>query len=496
MAGTREQGRTLMTADWVVGHENGQHVLLPRGEVVFEDGAILFAGHGFEGEVARRIDCGRALVGPGFIDLDALSDLDTTVLGLDNQPAWKKGRIWPHSYMENGPREMYTPEDLRWQKHYAFTRLIRNGITTALPIASLFYREWGETWDEFEGAAKAAEGLGLRVYLGPAYRSGNTYVSEDGSIGFHFDEQRGLQGLADAVRFCERFEGGAGGLIRTMLAPDRIETCTEALLSRTAQAVRELDVPVRLHCCQSAFEYKSVLRMHGKSPPEWLRDIGFPSPRAILPHLTFLSGVNGIEYEAPDLEILADGGAALAHCPLVMARSGAVLKSFARYRDAGLTIGMGTDTHPPDMILNMQLGLITARMADSNPQAVSAADMYDAATLGGAKALGRSDLGRLAPGARADITVIGLDDPAIGQVIDPVQTVLLNGSGRDVRTVVIDGRIVMQDGIIPGVDHDGLRAGAQRRFDGLVAQYPDRTFGHPPVEEIFAPAYPLRKAPA
>jgi len=487
----REDGRVLMTAKWVVGHEDGHHTLLPDGEVVFENGQIVFVGRGFDGEVAERIDCGNALIGPGFVDLDALGDLDTTVLALDNQPGWKTGRVWPESYMRAGPREMYSPEELRWQKRYAFTRLISNGITTALPIASLFYREWGETWDEFEGAAEAAEDLGLRVYLGPAYRSGNTFVTDVGKIEFHFDERRGLAGLAEAERFAAAFDGRASGLIRTMLAPDRIETCTGALLTRSAEVARDLDVPIRLHCCQSAFEYESVVRRHGQSPPEWLQSLGFLSPRAILPHLTHISGCNGITHEAPDLEILSQSGASLAHCPLVMARGGAALHSFGRYRGAGLTIGMGTDTHPPDMILNMQMGLIAARIIENDPIAVTAKDLYDAATLGGAQALGRSDLGRLEPGACADITVIGLDDPAIGQAIDPVQTIILNGSGRDVRTVVIDGRIVMRDQIIPGVDGDLMRARAQRQFDGLLAQYPDRTLGQPPVARIFKPSYPI-----
>ncbi len=488
----RETGRVLMTARWVVGHDAGHHILLPDGEVVFENGAIIFVGHGFDSDVAQRIDCGDALLGPGFVDLDALADLDTTILALDNQPAWKKGRVWPHSYMQAGPREMYSPEQLRWQKRYAFSRLIANGITTALPIASLFYREWGETWDEFEGAAQAAQDLGLRVYLGPAYRSGNTYVSKTGEIAFHFDEARGMAGLEQARRFAQTYEGRCDGLIRTMLAPDRIETCTADLLRASAEASRDLDIPIRLHCCQSALEYNSVLRMYGKSPPEWLRDLGFLSPRAILPHLTHISGANGITHDAPDLDILADSGAALAHCPLVMARGGAPLRSFGAYRAAGMTIGMGTDTHPPDMIANMQTGLLAARIVETDPQAVLAADMYDAATLGGARALGRDDLGRLCAGARADITVIGLDAPAMGQRIDPIQTILLNGSGRDVRTVVIDGRIVMRDGVIPGVDHAAMQRRAQDQFDGMVAQYPDRTFGHPPLEDIFTPSYPLR----
>lgn len=483
------QGRVLMTGKWVVGHEDGHHVLLPNGEVVYEDGQIIFVGRGFQGEVAKRIDCGSALIGPGFIDLDALADLDTTVLALDNQPGWQKGRVWPESYMRAGPREMYSTEELHWQKRYAFTRLIANGITTALPIASLFYREWGETRDEFEAAAQAAEDSGLRVYLGPAYRSGNTYVTQGGEIKFHFDEERGFAGLAEAENFAKDVDGRAGGLIRAMLAPDRIETCTEQLLCRSAAVARALDCPIRLHCCQSAFEYESVLRNHGKSPPEWLQALGFLSSRTILPHLTHISGCNGIAYNAPDLDILAGSGASLAHCPLVMARGGAALQSFARYKNAGLNIGMGTDTHPPDMILNMQVGLLAARIVENDPAAVSAKDLYDAATLGGAKALGRSDLGRLAPGTRADITVIRLDHPTTGQVIDPIQTIALNGSGRDVDTVIIDGRIVMRDRIIPSVDEDLMRVRAQRQFDGLLAQYPERTLGHPPLGRIFNPSY-------
>jgi hypothetical protein len=79
----------------------------------------------------------------------------------------------------------------------------------------------------------------------------------------------------------------------------------------------------------------------------------------------------------------------------------------------------------------------------------------------------------------------------MGQVIDPIQTLLLNGSGRDVRTVVIDGRFAMTDGIILGIDDDAMSRLAQTQFDALIAQYPDRTYLHPPVEEIFSSSYPV-----
>ena len=490
----RPAGRIAMTARWVVGWGGARHRLIEDGEIVFEDGAIIFVGRDFPGEVARRDDYAEALIGPGFVDLDALSDLDTTILAYDNQPAWRKGRVWPRSYLEAGPIEMYSREELAFQKRHAFATLIRNGVTTALPIASLFYRAWGETPQEFADAATAAAELGLRAFLGPAFRTGNQLVEADGRVTTHYDEPRGLAELEAAIDFCGRFEGAAGGLIRTMLAPDRIETSTAALLKRTAEAGRDLGVPVRLHCCQSKIEYDLVLAQHGMSPPEWLESLGFLNERALLPHGTYVSGARHVERPGRDLEIIRDAGAVIVHCPLVSGRHGSAIDHFGRYREMGLRLGLGTDTSPPDMIENMRVGMILCRVLAGSATACRSEDYYDAATTGGADALGRADLGRLAVGASADIVVIDLDRAHSGQRIDPIQTLMLTGHGRDVSTVVIDGRFVMENRIIPGVDEAADNARAQAQFERLMALYPRRTFGHPPLGEIFASSYPLDRS--
>lgn len=478
-----------MQANWVMSHEEGRHTLLRNGQVVYEGGEILFVGHDFPGEVDERVDCGQALIAPGFVDLDALSDLDTTILSFDNHPAWRKGRVWPKSYMDAGPYEMYSPEELVFQKRHAFARLIRNGITTALPIASLYYRAWGETVEEFEGAADAAAELGMRVYLGPAYRTGNPFIVEEGRTELFFDEERGLAGLRDAVSFCERIEGRHGGLVRTMLAPDRIETCTAELLRRTAAAGRELGVPVRLHCCQGGFERETVRRLHGMTSIEWLQSLDFLTDRTLLPHGTFVSPSRFVPEPGRDLEIIAEHGSVIIHCPLVAARFGDGLESFTAYRKRGLRMGLGTDTSPPDMLLNLQVGLMICRFVEGEAEACRAEDYFDAATIGGADALGRPDLGRLAPGCRADLVVWDLANPDIGQVIDPIQTLMISATGRDARTVVIDGRTVMQDRVLPGMDYAAEARRAQIQFEGLMSKYPERTLGHPPVEEIFSSAY-------
>jgi cytosine/adenosine deaminase-related metal-dependent hydrolase len=474
-------GPSLVRARWVVGHARGEHRLIEHGELVWEGDRILFVGRDYPGEVARQFDLGEALVGPGFIDLDALSDLDTGLLTFDNGPGWRKGRMWPRSYMVRGPYEMYSPEELAFQKRYAFAQLIRNGITTALPIASLFYREWGETVEEFEAAAEVALELGLRVYLGPAYRSGNPVVEADGTITLHFDEARGEAGLDAALSFCRAQEGRGGGLVRTMLAPDRIETTNAAMIRRSADAAREMRVPMRLHSCQGEFEVQTMLRRFGKTAPAWLSEIGAMGPHLLMPH--------GTHVRDGDLALIRDGGAALVHCPLVMARNGAALRSFSELRAGGMRIGLGTDTWPADMLLNMQAGVLLDRVVRGDAASVRAADYYNAATLGGAEALGRGDLGRLEAGAKADFTCIDLGE-RVGLRIDPIQTLLLGASGRDVTDVVIDGRVVMSGGVIPGVDWAAMQAQAQAQFEGVVAKYPERTWAHPAVAEIFPPSYP------
>ncbi|MBB6488931.1 amidohydrolase family protein [Rhizobium lusitanum] len=481
--GQRPEGRTLITASWVVGHKEGSHTLLRNGQVVFENGAILFVGHNFPGEVARRIDFGNAVISPGLIDLDALSDLDTTILGIDCHPGWAKGRVWPRSYVEAGPYEMYSQEELAFQKRFAFGQLLLNGITTAAPIASLFYREWGETVAEFDAAADAAGDLGLRVYLSPAYRSGGMVLEAPGKMVPVFDEERGFQGLKDAVAYIERQNGRHGDLVRGLLAPDRVETSTLALLQRTDAAARDLGCKFRLHMAQGAMEVDTVRMLHGSTAPVWLAKHKLLSDRMIAPHAT-----NATE---EDLGLYAENGVSIVHCPLVSARSGSILNSFSSCRKRGINIAMGTDTTPPDMLMNLLTGLITCRISDHAPDRVRSADLFDAATLGGAKALGRSDLGHLSAGARADIAVFSLDDAIMAPSVDPITTLVVGGSGKVTRAVFVDGRVSMLDRQLAGFDMEKARVQAQAQYDGLIAKYPERSWNHPPVSEIFPPSYPI-----
>ncbi|UVC09451.1 amidohydrolase family protein [Rhizobium sp. TH2] len=481
--GTRPAGRTALSARWIVAHANGRHHLLRDGEIVIEGSEVLYVGERFPGEVARRIELGDMLVSPGFVDLDALSDLDTTLLTVDYGPGWATGRVWPRAYVERGPYEMYSPEELAFQKRFAFSQLLLNGITTALPIASLFYREWGETVAEFEAAAEAAGELGLRVYLGPAYRSGGIVCEAPDVLEPIFDEARGLRGLEDALAFAGRIAGRHQGLVQAMLAPDRVETSTLTLLKRTMAASAEMGLPVRLHMAQGKMERRIMAKLHGMTAPQWLARHDLLNDRLIAPH--------AVEAEPEDLELYAAHGVTIAHCPLVFARDGGILRSFRRCRDLGIRIGMGTDTAPPDMVLNMAVGLMTGRIAEGGVKGIATSEIFDAATISGADALGRPDLGRLQPGSKADIAIFDLSDPRFAPTVDPVQSLIFGATGRVTRAVFVDGRLSMRDGAVAGFDVEAGRHRAQAQFERMYAKYPERSWGHPRLEDMFPPTYPL-----
>jgi len=484
---------TLLRGKWVIASDGDSHHILEDGEVVYAGNQIIFTGHGYAGPVDEVIDTGNAVIGPGFVDLDALFDLDSTILGFDNHPGWAKARVWASSYVEHGPRDVYSEDEEDFQHEYALAHLLLNGVTTALPIRSILYREWAETYDENARAAAIAARLGIRAYLGPSYRTGLPVINPDTSISMHWDIERGMRGLDDAVRFVRAFDGAHDGLIRGFLQPDRIEGCTEELIVRSAEVAEELDCPIRLHCCQGELEVREVHARWGKSSLELLHDLGFLNRRALLPHGIHLGGIEPTS-EQVEREIgwLAESGATIVHCPLVSARGGGVMDSFSRFRAGGVRIGLGTDTWPSDIIQNMLTGLIATRIREGAPR-VTAADYYHAATIGGADALNRRDLGRLTPGALADITVFDLSNPRLGQFFDPIQTMVLNGTGRDFTTVIVNGRTVVRDGQIPGIDLHAFHERAQRQYEKLIASYPERSHLHPPVEQIFAPSFPMRR---
>src|SRR5690606_33526619 len=105
--------------------------------------------------------------------------------------------------------------------------------------------------------------------------------------------------------------GAHGGLVRGMLAPDRIENCTPELIRRSARVRDELDCPIRLHCCQAMDEFETIVERYDKTPLEWLASLAFLSKRSLLPHGVYITGHSRVDRKGDDVDLLVQSGATL-----------------------------------------------------------------------------------------------------------------------------------------------------------------------------------------
>jgi cytosine/adenosine deaminase-related metal-dependent hydrolase len=321
---------------------------------------------------------------------------------------------------------------------FSMMELLHTGTTTAL--------EMGPVHDY---TAEQAARFGFRAYIGPMYRSGRWYTEDGKTVKYHWDEAAGNAAFERAVKWIEQNDGSHGGLVKGFLSPAQVDTCTEDLLRRTRAAADELHVPIQIHTSQSVNEFREMTARHGKSPIEWLRDINFLGPDVILGHAIILAGGSWAQYAGDDVQVMADAECSVAHAPWVFARRGIAMESFARYLKAGINMTLGTDTAPQSMIEAMKFAAVISKIMDRQTEVATAADVFNAATLGGAKAIGRDDLGRIAPGAKADLVIWEGQSIWMSPLRDPIKNIVFNAQAEDVQTVIVNGQTVMQDGAIP-----------------------------------------------
>jgi 5-methylthioadenosine/S-adenosylhomocysteine deaminase len=282
------------------------------------------------------------------------------------------------------------------------------------------------------------------------------------------------------------------GRLSGVVSPMQIENCTADLLRDSCDAARERRVPFTVHIAQSVSEVQEMIRRHGKTPVQWAQEIGILGPHTILGHALFLDTHSWIRWwTRTDLRMIADSGSSVAHCPTPFARYGQVMENFGDYLRAGVNMGIGTDTTPHNFVEEMRKAAVLARIAARDIETVTTSDLFHAATIGGAKALMRDDLGRIAPGKKADLVLVDLTVPQMRPVRDPLRSFIFHAADRAVRDVFVDGQQIVAEGKVLTLDQLGAAdrlAGAQRR---MLEAAPRRDYRRRKAEEISALSLPL-----
>ena len=482
--------RTKLQGGTVVGHNGQSHVLIRDGVVIWEDDRITYVGQDRSQAADRTLQAADRLIIPGLINLHWHGGVRANWrLTSDHGDVQFFGAGFPNT--DAGPRgAFYAMPEAEAEVAAALNvlELLSGGCTTLVEV--------GGPLGYVTQLARQVERFGVRAYLGPGYRSAGYYRDARGVVQYDWDEAAGHAGLETACGFIQQHDGQASGRIRGMLFPLQADTCTPELLRATAQAARDLNAPVQIHTGQNLMEFHQTLRQYGRTPVELLADAELLGPSTILGHCIMVSGHPQAHYpDGNDLDLIAMAQANVAHCPVSLARRGMHLHHLSGYLARGINLGLGTDIHPFDLIREMRDAGLVGKVAAESPNAATARDVFNAATLGGAAALGRDDLGRLCAGAKADMAIVNQQALHYGVIRDPIRSLVDCGVASDVETVVVDGQVVMEQRRVPDAPPlAALLQQAQGFAEDYWAAYAKLDWSGRSAEEAFANAFPWVEA--
>src|SRR5262249_7881370 len=261
----------------------------------------------------------------------------------------------------------------------------------------------------------------------------------------------------------------------------------------TKRAAQDAGVRIQIHATINLFEFHTVMQRERCTPIELLKKIGFLDPEVSLSHCIFISGHSWLAYPyGDDLKIIADSGASVVYSPLKCLKLGITMESFDKYLKAGINMGIGTDTFPKDIISDMRYAALASRVAEKSFMAGHPRDGFNPLTLGGAKMLGAGDLGRLPKEAEADIMIVNLKDIAFGAVRDPIRSLMETAVSRDVRTVIVDGETLVDDGKYLRLNEEELLEKVQAKGGEIWDSVPRWHWTEKSIDEVVPPAFKIK----
>ena len=407
-----------------------EHTYLADADIAFRDGVLTFVGRGYTGTADREIAGAGLMVMPGLVNIHSHPSSEPMNKGFTDEVGTPG--LYNSSLYEYLPIFRADAEAVPSCVRVAMSELLLSGVTTVADL-SMAHPGWLDLLAE----------AGMRVCIAPMFRSARWFTKNGHVVEYEWDEAAGEKAMAEAFTLIERAEQHECGRLFGMVVPAQIDTCSETLLRESKQEAQARGLSWQIHAAQSVVEFHEITRRHGYTPIGWLDSMGLLSERAIIGHGIFLDDHPSTPWHTrTDLSRLAETGTTVAHCPTVFARRGISLKDIGRYRRAGVNLGLGTDTYPHNMLDEMRLAAYVARTQATDPRTLSSADLFHAATIGGAQALGRDDIGRLAVGCRADFSLVDITHPRMQPARDPLRSLIYSAGDRALKAVYVDGHKV------------------------------------------------------
>jgi len=430
---------------------SGLLLTLDSQDRVLRDGAIAIDGTrivaiGDSADLARRyrpdaiVSARGKLVMPGLVNVHNHSPLMIT-----------RGMV-----EDLGHAPMYTPSipqghRLSEEETYLLAllgvyELLRTGSTTIVD----YYRFP-------QSLARAHAELGTRAVIGGRVHDADPEALTHGR--YEHVSAVGEATLAENAALIQTWDGHDGGRICCDWAPHAPDTCSDALLREVAALAGRHGGNVHTHLAQSPGEIVAVQARSGMSPARLLEETGLLDRRLIAAHC--------IHLEPEDIARCGRAGITVAHSPIGNAKSGRIAPVLA-LQQAGAVVALCTDTMAGDMVEATRWAVAMQRIRAEGDFVLDAGTALRWATQEGSRALGLGDeLGSLEVGRKADLLLLDMDSPSMAPVVDGAGIVVYSASGKDVSTVIIDGRVVLEDGQLMTADGPALVREAQRCAEAL-----------------------------
>ena len=398
--------------------QNATHQVLSPGAVAVNGTDIVEVGTpeamAAKYQGSETIDARDQIVLPGLINTHTHAPM-VMYRGLADDLALMD---WLQKYIFPAEAKTVSPELVRIGTRLAALEMIESGTTT---FVDMYYFE--------EEIAKATVEAGLRGVLG------ETIIQFPVA-----DAKTPAEGLARAERFIREFKDN--GLVVPAVAPHALYTNDKTTLLASAALGRKYGVPVIIHFAETEDEVRTARDQYKMTPTAYLESIGFWGPKTL--------GAHGVWVTDDDIAILKRRGVGVAHNPESNMKLASGAAPVTKYLAAGVALGLGTDgaasNNDLDMFEAMRQASFLAKHATHDPTAVPARTALDMATIGGARALGMERLiGSLEAGKRADLITVSMSAARQTPLYDAVSHLVYVTRGDDVRTTIVNGKVLMKD---------------------------------------------------
>jgi cytosine/adenosine deaminase-related metal-dependent hydrolase len=420
-------------------------------DVLIRGGTIAAVGERLAAPDAQLIDARGCVVTPGLVNTHhhLYQTLTRAVPGGQDALLFGWLRTLYPIWARFGPEEMFISAQV------GLVELALSGCT--LTSDHLYLYPNGARLDDT--IAAAAE-VGLRFH--PTRGAMSIGVSAGGLPPDALVEgERAI--LEDMIRVVDRFhDPRPGAMVRVGLAPCSPFSVSRELMRDTALLARDKGVMLHTHLAENEEDIAYSLARFGCRPGQYAEDLGWTGADVWHAHC--------VKLDSSEIELFARSMTGVSHCPCSNCRLGSGIAPVRAMRDAGVKVGLGVDgsasNDAANLIAEARMAMLLQRVA-RGADAMSAREALEIATLGGARVLGRDDLGSIEPGKRADIAIWDVQGLEAAGSWDPVAALILCGPTR-VRDLIVDGRQVVCGGNMVTLDLPRLLE-RQRRLAGKLA---------------------------